>query len=281
MTTHAATDLIDRYRPGAGSYDELVGADGVRKHWSEVARSLGDLEPAELADRVRESSQLLIDDRVTYNVTVDGRSVARPWRLDPVPVVLAAEEWARVEAGLVQRAELLDLVLSDLYGRRELLSSGLLPPEVVFAHDGFIREADQIRLPTRHQLSHAAFDLGRDATGDWVVISDRTQAPSGMGYAHENRVVVSRVLPDLYRDADVVRLAPFFRELRATLQRVAPDTDRPASIVVLTPRPAARRRSSTATWPATSATRWCRDRTCGCATAGSGCGPWGASNRCT
>ena len=108
---------------------------------------------------------------------------------------------------------------------------------MVFAHDGFIREADQIRLPTRHQLSHAAFDLGRDAAGDWVVISDRTQAPSGMGYAHENRVVVSRVLPDLYRDADVVRLAPFFRELRATLQRVAPDTDGPASIVVLTPGP--------------------------------------------
>lgn len=237
MTSHVATDLIDRYRPGPGSYDELVGADGVRPHWSEVARSLGDLAPAELADRVRESSQLLIDDRVTYNVTVDGRSVARPWRLDPVPVVLAAEEWARVEVGLLQRAELLDLVLSDLYGRRELLASGLLPPEVVFGHDDFLREADQIRLPTRHQLSHAAFDLGRDATGDWVVISDRTQAPSGMGYAHENRVVVSRVLPDLYRDADVVRLAPFFRELRATLQRVAPDTDGPASIVVLTPGP--------------------------------------------
>ncbi|MGE3620963.1 MAG: circularly permuted type 2 ATP-grasp protein [Acidimicrobiia bacterium] len=236
MTTHT-TDLIERYRPPADQYDELLGDDGVRSHWSDVARTLGELDALELGRRLDRSQRLLVDDGVTYNVAGDGPAASRPWTLDPVPVVIAADEWARIESGLVQRAELLDLVLTDLYGRRELLSSGVLPPEVVFGHPGFLRACDQIRLPFRHQLVHGAFDLGRDVDGSWVVVADRTQAPSGAAYALENRVVVSRVFPDLYRDADVVRLAPFFRELRATLKQLAPEAEGSPNIVVLTPGP--------------------------------------------
>jgi uncharacterized circularly permuted ATP-grasp superfamily protein/uncharacterized alpha-E superfamily protein len=237
MSRAATTDLIDHYRPVDGPYDELVDRGEVRAHWGTVAGSLGALDPTELAHRIAETRRLLVDDGVTYNASVDGIRTARPWTLDPVPVVLPADEWADLEAGLAERAELLDLVLADLYGPRELLTSGVVPPEVVYGHPGFLRECDQIRLPTRHQLVNAAFDLGRDVDGSWVVISNRTQAPSGVGYALENRVVVSRVFPDLYREAEVVRLAPFFRELRATLRRVAPRTDGPPTIVVLTPGP--------------------------------------------
>ena len=178
-----------------------------------------------------------MEDGVTYNVTVGEQSTPRPWLLDPVPVVLSAEEWASLEKGLAQRAELLDLILTDLYGPRRLLAEGLIPAEVVFGHPGFLRACDQVRLPGDHQLFHAAFDLGRSADGGWAVLSDRTQAPSGIGYALENRLVTSRVLPDLYRDAQVVRLAPFFRELRAALQRVAPVSAESPRIVVLSPGP--------------------------------------------
>lgn len=237
MTPPQTTDLPVGYRPLEGAFDELSDGTGVRSHWAHVARALDDLGPSELTARANEARRLLADDGVTYNATSDGVIDARSWVLDPVPVVMAGDEWSTVETGLAQRAELLDLVLADLYGPRRLVADGLLPPEVVFGSPGFLRQADHVRLPGEHQLFHAAFDLARDDAGSWVVISDRTQAPSGMGYALENRIVVSRVLPDLYREAEVLRLAPFFRELRAALQRVAPPSADDPRIVVLTPGP--------------------------------------------
>jgi uncharacterized circularly permuted ATP-grasp superfamily protein/uncharacterized alpha-E superfamily protein len=237
MTPPPLTDLPVGYRPPEGAFDELYDGAAVRSHWARVARTLDELGSMELTARANEAKRLLADDGVTYNTTSDGFTDMRSWVLDPVPVVVAADEWATLEAGLAQRAELLDLVLDDLYGARRLVAEGHLPPEVVFGSPGFMRQADHVRLPGSHQLFHAAFDLARDAEGSWVVISDRTQAPSGMGYALENRVVVSRVLPDLYRESEVVRLAPFFRELRAALQRVAPTSADDPRIVVLTPGP--------------------------------------------
>src|SRR4029453_612668 len=130
-----------------------------------------------------------------------------PWGLDPVPILLSSDEWAGIERGVIQRAELLNLVLTDLYGPRQLLRRGLLPAELVFAHPGFLRQCDQIRLPGNQQLFTTAVDLARDSSGNCSVLADHPQAPSGAGYALENRLVVSRVLPSLYRDSQVHRLA--------------------------------------------------------------------------
>lgn len=237
MPLSPTTDLLDAYRPVDGTFDELLDGTRARSHWAPVTRAVQRLGPAELDERVLEARRLLVDDGVTYNATIGARSTPRQWMLDPLPVVIAADEWATIESGLAQRAELLDLILTDLYGSRRLLDDGLIPAEVVYGHPGFLRECDQVRLPGDHQLIQAAFDLGRDADGSWSVLADRTQAPSGAGYALENRLVASRVLPDLYRDADVLRVAPFFRELRAALQRVAPPSDGAPRIVVLTPGP--------------------------------------------
>jgi uncharacterized circularly permuted ATP-grasp superfamily protein len=168
--------------------------------------------------------RLLDDDGVTYNVRAGPAGRAQRWDLDPVPVLLSSNEWAGIERGAIQRAELLNLVLIDLYGRRDLIRRRLLPPELVYGHPGFLRPCDQIRLPGPQQLVTCAFDLARDAEGRCWVLADRTQAPSGAGYALENRVVISRVFPSLYRDAQVHRLAPFFRALRASLVAVAPPT---------------------------------------------------------
>ena len=123
MTLLPTTDLLDAYRPVAGAYDELHDGADVRSHWNPVARAVRRLGPSELADRTREARRLLVDDGVTYNVTSGTASTPRQWLLDPLPVVIASEEWAAIEIGLSQRAELLDLILTDLYGSRRLLTA--------------------------------------------------------------------------------------------------------------------------------------------------------------
>ncbi|HMQ28504.1 MAG TPA: circularly permuted type 2 ATP-grasp protein, partial [Acidimicrobiales bacterium] len=202
-------------------------------HWAGVAAAL-DSGP-DLGRRCAEADRLLAEDGVTYHVTTGADAGPRPWITDPVPLVLPADEWADVERGVAQRALVLDRILEDLYGDRALIRRGVLPPEVVFAHPGFLHQCDGIRLPGAHQLFLAAADLARDADGHHVVLSDRTQAPSGAGYALENRVVVSRVLPGVHRHAQVQRLAPFFRALRSSLHHLAPPSDDTPRIVVLTP----------------------------------------------
>ena len=172
------TELPVGYRPVEGLFDELSDGTGVRSHWAQVARTLDDLGPLELTARANEARRLLADDGVTYNDVSGGSAEVRSWVLDPVPVVVSSDEWAGLEVGLAQRAELLDLVLADLYGPRRLRAEGVLPPEVVYGHPGFLRQCDAIRLPGEHQLFNAAFDLARDGDGTWTVISDHTQAPS-------------------------------------------------------------------------------------------------------
>jgi uncharacterized circularly permuted ATP-grasp superfamily protein/uncharacterized alpha-E superfamily protein len=191
------------------------------------------------SDRLRrargEAQRLLDEDGVTYQRTIDGKRRDQRWRLDPVPLVLTPGEWAEVESGIVQRAQLLNLVLADVYGPRRLLREGLLPPEVVFGHPGFLRPLDQVRLPGFHQLTHVATDLVQDEDGHWQPLSDRTGTPSGAGYALENRTVLGRVLPDLMQDSPVERLAPYLRALRRTLQRAAPPDRTDPRIAVLSP----------------------------------------------
>jgi uncharacterized circularly permuted ATP-grasp superfamily protein/uncharacterized alpha-E superfamily protein len=204
----------------------------------DVSEALAGLGLEELRRRQEDATRLLDQEGVVYRDPGSPRAGGRErWRLDPMPVVLGSREWAAIEGGLIERAELLDLVLADLYGARDLLRRRLIPPEVVLGHPGFLHACDGIRLPGEHQLFSYAADLGHTGDGRLVVLADRTQAPSGSGYAMENRLVCSRVLPTLYRDAGVHRLAPFFRALRSALQAAAPaDVDDPR-IVVLSPGP--------------------------------------------
>src|SRR5580704_5521374 len=236
MTTTAPADVVAAYRPPAGAFDEMIDGEGrVREHWAQVGQVLDGLGMPELRRRRAEADRLLDDDGVTYNVFGKHRGVAPRWALDPVPVLVTSEEWAGIESAVIQRAELLNWILTDLYGPRELLRRGWLPPELVFDHPGFLRSCDGIALPGDHQLFTVAVDVARDDEGRSWVLADRTQAPSGAGYAIENRVVMSRVFPSLYRDAQVHRLAPFVRALRGGLQAVAPPGISDPRIVVLTP----------------------------------------------
>jgi len=242
-----ARDLLDGYAVTPGAVDEAVGPDGaISAHWRAVVAALRAMGPAELERRAREVQRLLRNDGVTYTVYGGGAGPVHgdelppepgSWLLDPIPHLVASEEWARIEQGVAERAELLDVVLGDLYGPRELLRRGLLPAEVVFAHRGFLRPLDRVGPDGRPSLLSTATDLVRDPTGAVRVIADFTQAPSGAGYALENRSVVSRVFPSLYRDAQVHRLAPFFRQLRAAVGAAAPRGVEDPRVVLLTPGP--------------------------------------------
>ncbi|HEX3802100.1 MAG TPA: circularly permuted type 2 ATP-grasp protein [Solirubrobacteraceae bacterium] len=203
----------------------------------QLAAAFGEIGLDELYRRQAEAARLLNQDGVVYNAYSESPMPGRTWRLDPLPAVLSSQEWQAIEGGVIEHAELLSLILEDIYGPRELLRRRLLPPELVYGHAGFLRAADQIRIPGSQQLFLYAVDLGRDDRGNVFALADRSQAPSGAGYALENRTVISRVLPSLYRDAQVHRLAPFFRSLRTALQEVAPPAAEDPRIVVLTPGP--------------------------------------------
>jgi uncharacterized circularly permuted ATP-grasp superfamily protein/uncharacterized alpha-E superfamily protein len=227
-----------QYKANSAFYDELVTADGsVRPHWSPLVDSLSAIGHGGLLSRWQEGRRLLHDNGVTYNVYGDPAATDRPWPLDPVPLVINAREWNGIETALRQRATLLNHILADLYGPRRLLRDDLLPPELIFRHDGFLRPCTGVAVPRGIYLHTYAADIARAPDGRWWVLADRTQAPSGAGYALENRLVSTRVLGDVFRSAQVRRLARFFEVYRETLRDLVPHHRENPRIVLLTPGP--------------------------------------------
>jgi uncharacterized circularly permuted ATP-grasp superfamily protein/uncharacterized alpha-E superfamily protein len=230
--------LIADYRQAPGVYDEMYAEPGVlRPHWDRYIGSLSSLGSKELAHRWQIARQRIRENGVSYNVYGDPLGTDRPWSLDAIPLLIPPAEWSYLEAGLIQRARLLDTILADLYGPQKLLLDGHLPPAVVFGNPAFWRACHHVPVPGGNYLHLLAVDLARSPDGQWWVISDRTQAPSGAGYALENRIVMAETFPDLFREAQVHRLAGFFRAFRETLIRLSPSGRTQPRIVLLTPGP--------------------------------------------
>ncbi|MFI6997067.1 circularly permuted type 2 ATP-grasp protein [Nocardia sp. NPDC050175] len=226
-------------RPTEGYYDELVDGDGkVRRMWSELSADfveLGTTGLGRLDSRVR---RLIEDDGITYT-EVSGageQAVTTPWRLDPIPLLISADDWTRLETGLVQRSRVLDEVLTDIYGPRRTLTSGLLPPEVIFGYRGYVRAAHGITVPGRHQLFLHGCDISRWSDGEFRVTADWAQAPSGAGYALADRRVVSTAIPEAFEHSNPRPLTPFARAMRLMLIESAQEgeADDPF-VVVLSP----------------------------------------------
>lgn len=230
--------LFDLRHGPASGYDEFVDGDGnVRPAWGELADAIAERGRAGL-DRLRSVVRDLIDnDGITYtDVEPGGRALEpRPWQLDTLPIVLSAADWEVLEAGLLQRSRVLDAVLADLYGPRSLLTEGVLPPELLFGHPGYVRAANGIEIPGRHQLFMHACDVSRRPDGAFMVNGDRTQAPSGAGYALADRRVVAHSIPDLYERIAPRPTTPFAQALRLALIDAAPDDAQDPVVVVLSP----------------------------------------------
>ncbi|MGA4668377.1 circularly permuted type 2 ATP-grasp protein [Propionibacteriaceae bacterium Y1923] len=204
--------------PDAAAYDEVVGADGVRPAQQVISAAVEGLGLSGLLAARAEARRLVIEDGVHYGGTLHPRR----WTLDPIPVVIDSQDWARLEAGLTQRLVVLNALLADLYGEQRLLHSGVLPAELVLGHEGFLHQAHGIEVFGNHHLSLVGTDLARGADGNWVALSDRTAAPSGAGYAMVNRRITSRVMADLHRATRLRRLRSFFTAVRNSLLAAAP-----------------------------------------------------------
>jgi uncharacterized circularly permuted ATP-grasp superfamily protein/uncharacterized alpha-E superfamily protein len=230
--------VLDGYAGRGGAFDEMIDAVGnLRPHWRTFAEGLDHIGSDEFLERWLEARELIRENGVTYNVYGDPRGLDRPWQLDPVPLLIAPHESEQLEAGLLQRGRLLEAILADVYGPQQILLRGLLPPELVFANPGFLRPCHGVRMPGDRYLHLIGADIGRGSDGNFRIISDRTQAPSGAGYALENRIVLGRMLPEVFKACQVQRLALFFRNLRDTLRSLAPHNREQPRAVLLTPGP--------------------------------------------
>ena len=205
------------------AFDEFRDAGGaLRAHQSLLERFLSERSPAELDQLQKSVRWRITEQEVTFNILGVPEGTNRPWHLDVLPYLVERSEWLSLCRGLRQRARLLNEIIADCYGPQRLVREGLLPAELVLGHPDFLRACHGWEPVGRHRLHLYAVDIGRDPTGKFTIYSDRTQAPTGAGYALENRLVMGRTLPDLFRDYRVERIAGFFAKMRRTVESLAP-----------------------------------------------------------
>lgn len=218
--------------------DECFNSSGAPKErWKRLLSNAENLEAGDLKARQQELLKLLQENGVTYNIYGDPNGLNRPWQLDTIPMIVGTSDWDVIEKGMKQRAHVLDKLLEDLYGERRLLKEGIVPADLIYSHAGFLRPCDKIRLAGPNQLILYAADLSRGPDGKLWVLRDRTQAPSGMGYALENRTALSRIVPELFDGYQVNKLGGFFNSMMNGFLKIAPQGKEQPRIVLLTPGP--------------------------------------------
>ncbi|MDN3922277.1 circularly permuted type 2 ATP-grasp protein [Roseateles violae] len=204
--------------------------------WQQFFAASGAAGWLDLAGRRQRTQRRVQEDGASYNVYDEGGQSSRAWPLELLPMLIAADEWRAIERGVAQRARLLNAALADVYGARRLLDEGLLPASLVFAHPQYLRALHGCRPLGGIHLHIAAFDLARGPDGLWWVVGQRTQAPSGLGYLLENRLIIGQQFPEAFRAMSVQRLAASFQALLQGLQRLSPEGER-ARVALLTPGP--------------------------------------------
>ena len=241
-----ARALFDRVAPvEPGRWDEMRAADGTpRPAWRRFAEMLpppaaGKTLAATLDEGVQAVARQIRQDGITHNVFGPQGVAMRPWSLELLPLLIEPADWARIEAGALQRAQLLESLLADVYGPQQLLAEGLLPPALVLRHPGYLRPLRFVNPPGNQRLHIVAFDLARGPDGQWWVVAQRTQGPSGLGYVLHNRIVISRQFPDAFRELNVQHIASSYRRLLDTLEAMACEVAGGGTprVVLLTPGP--------------------------------------------
>src|SRR5712675_2410297 len=215
-----------------GIPDEYIGQDGApRAAWTRFFDAFAAMAPADVEKRFASADRHLREAGVTYRAP--GETADRLWPLSHLPLIIDETDWQQLSAGIAQRAQLLEMVLRDLYGEGRLVAEGAIPAAAIAGSNEYLRAVCGVKPPGGRYLHLYAADVGRGPDGRWWVLSDRTQAPSGAGYALENRLVLSRAFSNLYKSMNVERVAPFFEAFRDAL-RASADRDEPR-IGVLTP----------------------------------------------
>ncbi|HEY4331651.1 MAG TPA: circularly permuted type 2 ATP-grasp protein, partial [Ilumatobacteraceae bacterium] len=201
MLAPTTSDLLPGYAPQPDGYDEAVGPTGeTRPTWRALSRAVALMTPSDIAAHQRQADRLVEAEGASYLFHDEGEDVSRPWRLDPLPLVISGTEWAEIERGVSQRVRLLDRLIADVYGEQRLLRDRFVAPAAVFSAPGYHVGARGATPPQGRWLTIYAADLLRLADGQWRVLRDLTDAPSGAGYALVNRNVCAQLLPDVARD---------------------------------------------------------------------------------
>ena len=234
----AGAKAFMNYLPKPDRYDEVFDPEGrPRRHWTrlaQVARRAGRTALSRRAGAIRRAVE---QDGVTYNIYGDPKGTDRPWEVDLLPFVIAAEEWQFLARAVEQRARVMNRLLADLYGANRLLAEGLIPPAIIHGHHNYLWPCRGIEPPGGTFLHLYACDLARSPDGRWWVIGDRTQGPSGAGYAVQNRLIVTPLYENIFRSLGVQRLANFFRTLQQQLAALAPADEEAPLVALLTPGP--------------------------------------------
>lgn len=242
LNSAVSTTLVDeiaRLAPRAkdGHFEELRDINGsLRPHWKTFFEQL---EPSGLIDldqRTLELARQVRENGITYNVYADEFGPQRPWSVDLFPLIINRDAWQEVQSGVLQRAKLLEAIMRDAYGTQSLLKEGLIPPALIYGHPGFLRSMHGANFTQRKHLHIIAFDLARAPDGNWSVLSQRTQAPSGLGYLLENRNLIARQFPAAYEQMQIAPLAIAYRNLIDALKLESPVGNQ-AHIALLTPGP--------------------------------------------
>ena len=229
----AAARLLAGYRPLPGVSDELLDSSGaIRPAWRAFINHIAAMSPEEISHRIEQGDQYLRDAGVFFRQYGDGQA-ERAWPLSHIPVLVHEKEWATITEGLIQRADLLESIVADLYGDQRLVQEGHLPASLVAMSPEWLRPLVGVRPRSGQFLHFIAFEIARGPDGRWWVLGDRVQAPSGAGFALENRVATARVFSDHYARANIHRLAGFFRAFRDTMNDLRGDTD--SRVGILTP----------------------------------------------
>lgn len=230
----AIGSLAESYRSPAGVYDELADPTGViRPHWERFLARLEALGHESINRRWDLAARLIREDDVQHPAGEGPASES--WSLDLLPLLITPSDWQAIESAIIQRATLINQVLQDLHGPQHLIRNGVIPPDLVFAHPGFLRPCHGMKVPDGRFLHFYAADIGRAGDGRFILLADRTQAPSGAGYALENRVVITRTFPEIFRNFQVSRIIAFFQAMRETLLAAAPAGISSPHVVILSP----------------------------------------------
>ncbi|QBN17812.1 circularly permuted type 2 ATP-grasp protein [Flavobacterium nackdongense] len=230
--------LLQAYKESINSYDEVLDQNGqIKPYWQGLFDTLESIGIDELKLRNEEIIKKLKENGVTYNVYDSNKESNRAWKLDPIPFLLHESEWKTIEEGLKQRARLLDLILKDLYGPQTLIKNGIIPAELVFDNSGFLLPCFDIRQKHDKHLLNYAVDLARGPDGKMWLLDNRTQAPSGAGYALENRIVMSKIFPELNKKIYRKRLSPYFSQFQQTVDAIGSNSNENPNVVFLTPGP--------------------------------------------
>ncbi|MDO3694981.1 circularly permuted type 2 ATP-grasp protein [Wenyingzhuangia sp. chi5] len=236
--TSNSNKLFKDYLSDIKNYDEVLKPNKeINQNWNALLENINTIGDDKLKNLQSEIDWLMVENGVTYNVYNDPNGLHRPWNLNIIPFVINEDEWTEVERGIKQRAELLDLILKDIYGEKKLIKNKILPPEVVYEHRGFLRQCDNIKYTTAKSLMIYSAEISRGPDGRMWVVNDRTQAPSGMGYALENRFTTSRIASELYNNINVKQPSAFFNDFNQMLIDAAPKDVENPNIVILTPGP--------------------------------------------